>query len=54
MTRIVEACTKYSEIQSIEISLRKLPIRGESGSLGVRLKMDQATLIEIRNSKIIV
>jgi len=52
MTRIVEACTKYSEIQSIEISLRKLPIRGESGSLGVRLKMDQATLIEIRNSKI--
>jgi len=52
MTRIVEACAKYSEIQSIEISLRKLPIRGESGSLGVRLIVDQATLIDIRNSKI--
>jgi hypothetical protein len=52
MTRIVEACTKYSEIHSLEISLRKLPIRGESGSLGVRLIVDQATLIDIRNSKI--
>jgi dihydroneopterin aldolase len=52
MTRIVEACAKYSEIHSLEISLRKLPIRGESGSLGVRLIVDQATLIDIRNSKI--
>jgi dihydroneopterin aldolase len=44
MTRIVEACAKYSEIQSIEISLRKSPIRGESSSLGVRLSVDQASL----------
>jgi dihydroneopterin aldolase len=50
MTRIVEACAKYSEIQSIEISLRKLPIRGESGSLGVRLIVDQAALSDIRTS----
>jgi len=50
MTRIVEACAKYSEIQSIEISLRKLPIRNESSSLGVRLIVDQATLTDIRTS----
>ncbi len=50
MTRIVEACAKHSEIQSIEISLRKLPIRNESGSLGVRLIVDQSSLISIRTS----
>ena len=50
MTRIVDACAKYSEIQSIEISLRKLPIRNESSSLGVRLIVDQATLSDIRTS----
>ena len=50
MTRIVEACSKHSEIQSIEINLRKLPIRNESGSLGVRLVIDQATLNSIRTS----
>jgi dihydroneopterin aldolase len=50
MNRIVEACSKHSEIQSIEINLRKLPIRNESGSLGVRLVVDQATLNGIRTS----
>ena len=50
MTRIVEACSKHSEIQSIEINLRKLPIRNESGSLGVRLVVDQVTLNGIRTS----
>ena len=50
MTRIVEACAKYSEIQSLEIGLRKLPIRNKSSSLGVRLIVDQATLSDIRTS----
>jgi dihydroneopterin aldolase len=50
MTRIVEACAKYSEIQSLEMGLRKLPIRNKSSSLGVRLIVDQATLSNIRTS----
>ncbi len=50
MTRIVEACAKYLEIESIEIGLKKLPVRSETGSLGVRLSVDSATLNRIRSS----
>ena len=51
ITRIIQACTKYSEIKSVEISLRKLPVRAGSGSLGVRLIIDSTTLETIRSSK---
>jgi dihydroneopterin aldolase len=51
LTRIIQACTKYSEIKSVEISLRKLPVRAGSGSLGVRLIIDSTTLETIRSSK---
>jgi len=51
ITRIIQACTKYSEIKSVEISLRKLPVRAGSGSLGVRLIIDSTTLETIRCSK---
>ncbi len=50
MTRIVQACAQYSEIMSLEINLRKLPVRSESGSLGVRLSIDSDTLESIRSS----
>lgn len=50
MTRIVEACAKYLEIESIEIGLKKLPVRSGTGSLGVRLSVDSATLNRIRSS----
>jgi dihydroneopterin aldolase len=50
MTRIVEACTKYLEIESIEIGLKKLPVRSETGSLGVRLFVDSAMLNSLRMS----
>ncbi len=50
MTRIVEACAKYLEIESIEIRLKKLPVRAETGSLGVRLSVDSATLNALRVS----
>ena len=39
MTRIVQACAKYPEIESLEIYLRKSPVREGSGSLGVRLSV---------------
>ena len=51
MTRIVQACAKYPEIESLEINLRKLPVSAGSGSLGVRLSVDQATLDKLRALK---
>ena len=51
ITRIIEACAQYHQIQSLEIGLRKSPVRNDSGSLGVRLSMDQAALASLRNSK---
>ncbi|OWF65195.1 hypothetical protein B6A14_05125 [Polynucleobacter hirudinilacicola] len=51
MTRIVQACSQYPEIQSLEINLRKSPVSAGSGSLGIRLKVDQTTLDDFRTSK---
>lgn len=48
MTRIVQACAKYPEIESLEISLRKSPVSEGSGSLGVRLSVGQSTLNSLR------
>ena len=50
MTRITQACIAYPEIESLEISLRKLPVSAGAGSLGVRLMMDNATLNKMRNN----
>ena len=52
MTRIVEACAQYPEIQSLEISLRKSPVSVDSGSLGVRLSVNQKILNDLRASKL--
>jgi len=49
ITRIIEACARYSEIKAMDISLRKLPVRSESGSLGVRLSVDSFTLNSFRS-----
>jgi len=51
MTRIVQACVNYPEIESLEINLRKLPVSAGSGSLGVRLSVDQTTLDKLRALK---
>lgn len=50
MSRIIQACTRYPEIESLEIGLRKLPVRAGTGSLGVRLYVDQETLASLRAS----
>ncbi len=39
MTKIVDACLVYSEIKTIDICLRKAPVRNGSGVLGVRLSL---------------
>ena len=42
MTKIVDACLAYSEIKTIDIYLRKAPVRNGSGVLGVRLSLTVA------------
>jgi dihydroneopterin aldolase len=48
MTRIVEACAQYPQIQSLTISLRKTPVRQDSGVLGIRLEIDAQSLDQMR------
>jgi dihydroneopterin aldolase len=49
-TRIVEACAHYSEIESLEISLRKTPVRENSGILGIKLYVDESGLASMRTT----
>ena len=49
-TRIVEACALYSEIESLEISIRKTPVRDDSGVLGVKLYLDESSLTSLRKT----
>jgi dihydroneopterin aldolase len=51
MIRIVHACVKYPEIESLAINLRKLPVSAGSGSISVRLWLDQIALNGLRISK---
>lgn len=48
ISRIAQACSAYSEIISMEISLRKSPVHNDSGSLGVKLNLDEASLNQLR------
>ena len=48
ITRIVDECCKYSEIKSVEAFLRKSPVFGSSGELGVRLEVDETDLTNLR------
>jgi len=49
ITRIASACAEYPAIQHIEISLRKSFVRSGSGSLGVRLTLDEIAIEAIRH-----
>lgn len=48
MTRIVQACARYPQVHSLDINLRKSPVSNNSGSLGVRLSVDQENLSKLR------
>ena len=50
VTRIVEACSLYPEIESLEISLRKTPVRESSGVLGIKLYLDESSLASMRTA----
>jgi dihydroneopterin aldolase len=49
MTRIAQACAKYPEIQTIDMKLRKTPVRRGSGVLGVRLFLDESATTALRS-----
>jgi dihydroneopterin aldolase len=51
ISRIAQACSVYSEITSLEISLRKSPVHNNSGSLGVKLHLDETALNQLRALK---
>jgi len=48
ITRIANACAQHLAIQHIEIGLRKFPVRAGSGSLGVRLVLDETATQALR------
>jgi len=51
MTRIAQACAVYKEILTVEISLRKTPVRNGNGVLGVRLSLNEISINNLRNAK---
>lgn len=46
MTRIVAACAAYPQITALDICLRKRPVLGGTGSLGVRLRLGADALAQ--------
>jgi dihydroneopterin aldolase len=51
ISRIAQACSVYSEIIALEIGLRKYPVHNGSGSLGVKLHLDETALNQLRALK---
>lgn len=51
ITRIVDICAKEEEIMDVEIFLRKSPVCGSSGELGVRLKINELDLKSLKSGE---
>lgn len=49
MTRIVEACAGYPQIEALDIALRKRPVLSGTGTLGVRLVLDAKGMAALRS-----
>ena len=47
LTRIVQACAKYTEIEGVSLNLRKMPVLSD-GSLGVEISVDKEYLKMVR------
>lgn len=50
VTRIVQACVTYSQIEAIDIKLRKFPVQGKTGSLGISLNLDHEAVAKLRQA----
>jgi len=51
MTRIVEACAVFPQIDAVEVRLSKKPVLSGTGVLGVNLTVDRETLRAMRRSQ---
>lgn len=51
MTRIVEACVGYPQIEALDIRLRKRPVLSGTGTLGVRLIIDAEAMGALRGGE---
>ena len=51
-SQIAHLCATFDNIQGADIFLRKFPIHEESGTLGVRLTLQQDDLAKLRNAPI--
>ena len=49
LTRIVQACAKYTEIEGVTLNLRKSPV-SNNGALGVEISVDKEYLDTARRS----
>ena len=47
LTRIVQACAQYTEIEGVTLNLRKTPVLN-NGSLGVEISVDKEYLEKVR------
>lgn len=54
ITRIANACAAHLSIKHMTISLRKLPVRAGSGSLGVCLTLDEITTEALRAESMLI
>ena len=50
MTRIVDACVGYHQIEPLDICLRKRPVLSGSGTLRVRLIVDAEEMAALRSA----
>jgi hypothetical protein len=51
ITRIALACAAYPAVKTIEICLKKCPVRTGSGSLGIRLTLNETETQGLRAHK---
>lgn len=51
LTRIALACAEYSVIKTMEIGLKKSPVRSGTGSLGIRLLLGELETDGLRAQK---
>ena len=49
MTLITQACAAYNEVEAVELCLRKTPVLGRTGTLGVRLVLGPEDLAALRD-----
>lgn len=50
LSRIVRACAGYPQITALQLTLRKTPVLGDSGALGVSLTLDPAAMDALRTA----